>query len=351
MRRCLALAAQGGALVTPNPQVGAVIVKDGHLVAEGYHHRYGEDHAEVDALKKAGSQARGATLYVNLEPCNHYGKTPPCTKVIKDYGISEVVYGVRDPHVPCGRGGIEQLMSDGIGIRGPVLEELCRSLNEVFFVNITEHRTFVALKWAQTANGFLAPKGGKRFWLTCDEAVEDTHQIRSRYQAILVGAATVRADNPQFNVRYGKGPSPQRFIVSESLDFPGTAAVFHGKSPATVLSPSRIADSKSKRKHISFKVDYIESHDKSLFMKSVIRYLYDHNIFSLLVEGGAITLSQFLFNGLADRIYIYQSPIFLNDGIQVMLNHDANNEVLKDWSIDEIRKTGSDVRISLKRTE
>jgi len=351
MQRCLILAAQGGARVAPNPQVGAVVVKDGRIIAEGYHHCYGGEHAEVNALKKAGSEARGATLYVNLEPCNHHGKTPPCTKAIKDQGIREVVYGIRDPHVPGDRGGVEQLRRDGVGVRGPVLEEPCRKLNEVFFVNIMERRTFVALKWAQTTNGFLAPKNGRRFWLTSDEAVEDAHYTRSRYQAILVGASTIRADDPRLDVRYGEGPSPQRFVISESLDLPQAAAVFLGESPAIVLSPINQTGSGSKRKVAGFKVEYIKTNDRSLFIKSVTRYLYDHKIYSLLVEGGAETLSQFLFNRLADRVYIYLSPIFLNDGIQVSFNRDTDSEVLKNWSIDEIRQVGSDLCISLQRKE
>jgi diaminohydroxyphosphoribosylaminopyrimidine deaminase/5-amino-6-(5-phosphoribosylamino)uracil reductase len=220
MQRCLDLAALGMGKVSPNPMVGAVIVHEGKIIGEGYHQQYGQTHAEVNAVndvlakfKNAEELLKQATIYVSLEPCAHYGKTPPCADLIIKHHIPKVIAGCRDPFDQVDGKGIEKLKDAGIEVEVGVLEDECKWLNRRFFTRVQQHRPYIILKWAQTTDGFFAPDDNTQHWITGLESRKLVHQWRGEEDAILVGKNTVIADKPQLNVRYGEGRSPKRIVL------------------------------------------------------------------------------------------------------------------------------------------
>jgi diaminohydroxyphosphoribosylaminopyrimidine deaminase/5-amino-6-(5-phosphoribosylamino)uracil reductase len=223
--RCLELAQLGAGYVSPNPMVGAVVVNDGRIIGEGYHQQYGQAHAEVNAIAQAtrnfdnhAELLKNSVIYVSLEPCAHYGKTPPCADLIIKHQIPKVVVGCRDPFAQVDGKGIEKLQAAGIEVITGVLEEECQWLNRRFFTKVQKHRPYIILKWAQTQDGFFAPTDGSQFWITGTESRKLVHQWRSEEDAILVGKNTVLTDNPQLNTRYWDGPSPKRVVIDRRLE-------------------------------------------------------------------------------------------------------------------------------------
>ncbi len=234
MALALKLAAKGIGYTSPNPMVGAVVVKDGHIVGQGYHHRYGQPHAEVEALRQAGPQARGATLYVTLEPCNHHGKTPPCTAAVLAAGICRVVIANSDPNPRVTGGGAAFLRDKGLIVDCGLLAEAGRKLNETFFKAITTGRPFVIAKAAASLDGKIATRTNDSHWITGAKARIWVHRLRHQVDAILVGVGTVVADDPQLTTRLpgGKGKDPIRIILDSHLRLPLTAQVLTQKSTA-----------------------------------------------------------------------------------------------------------------------
>jgi diaminohydroxyphosphoribosylaminopyrimidine deaminase/5-amino-6-(5-phosphoribosylamino)uracil reductase len=316
MQRCLELAALGAGSVSPNPMVGAVIVHDDKIIGEGYHQKYGEAHAEVNAVKMVTDKydnhaelLKKSIIYVSLEPCAHYGKTPPCADLIIKHQIPKVVVGCRDPFPQVDGKGIEKLQAAGIEVTMGVLEKECQWLNRRFFTRVQKQRPYIILKWAQTADGFFAPADGTQYWITCPEARKLVHQWRAEEDAILVGKNTVLADNPWLNVRYAEGKSPKRVVIDRRLELNKTLNVFD-QSVETLIFNAVKTDIDGKNKYIA-----LEDFDR--FVPQYILFqLYLQDIQSVIIEGGAHTLNSFISAGLWDEARIFTGPSVLNDGVK-----------------------------------
>lgn len=322
MLECLMLAERGAGYVSPNPLVGAVVVKNGKVVGRGYHRRFGGPHAEVYALRHAGKKSRGGTLYVNLEPCCHYGKTPPCTELIIHSGIKRVVLGMRDPNPLVDGKGIRILRSKGIKVDVGVLEAECRKLNEIFVKYVTTGLPFVSLKIAQTLDGKIADVEGRSQWITNEHSRTVVHELRTRYDAVLIGANTVKRDNPYLTVRLTKGRNPLRIVLDGGLTISPKSAVFSDKlRKRTILitSEKSIADNASLLHQLLRKgvriIALVRKKDNLLDIVTMLRILALENISSVLVEGGAKTFGQFVRAGLVDKYIIFVAPKAFGKGL------------------------------------
>jgi diaminohydroxyphosphoribosylaminopyrimidine deaminase/5-amino-6-(5-phosphoribosylamino)uracil reductase len=347
MLECLRLAEKGAGYVSPNPLVGAVVVRDGKVVGRGYHRRFGGPHAEVYALRQAGSKSRGATLYVNLEPCCHYGKTPPCTELIIRSGIERVVVGMKDPNPLVHGKGIQGLRSKGIKVDVGILQEECRKLNEIFVKYITTGLPFVSLKIAQTLDGKIADAHGRSQWITNEHSRAVVHALRARYDAVLIGANTVKRDNPHLTVRFTKGRNPFRIVLDGRLTVPSKSAIFSDKfckKTILVTSEKSLADKSSLLQRLSRKgvrVILLERREESLLdVKTILRILALENISSVLVEGGAKTFGQFVRAGLVDKYFIFIAPKAFGEGLSaydyfpfVGINRNPAMHVVSSWNL------------------
>lgn len=316
MQRCLGLAALGMGNVSPNPMVGAVIVHEAKVIGEGYHQQYGKAHAEVNAVNQvlanfnnADELLKQSTIYVSLEPCAHYGKTPPCADLIINHRIPKVVVGCRDPFDEVDGKGIEKLKKAGIEVVVGVLEEECKRLNRRFFTRVQKQRPYILLKWAQTADGFFAPDDSSQHWITGPESRKLVHQWRAEEDAVLVGKNTVAIDNPQLNVRYGEGKAPKRVVIDRRLELEKSLNVFD-QSVETLIFNEVKTDIDGKNKYIA-----LEDFDQ--FVPQYILYqLYLQDIQSVIIEGGAYTLNTFIEAGLWDEARIFTGPSNLIKGIK-----------------------------------
>jgi diaminohydroxyphosphoribosylaminopyrimidine deaminase/5-amino-6-(5-phosphoribosylamino)uracil reductase len=316
MRRCLELAELGAGLVSPNPMVGAVVVYDGKIIGEGYHQKYGEAHAEVNAIAQviarfdnAAELLKQSTIYVSLEPCAHYGKTPPCADLIIKHHIPLVVVGTRDPFPQVDGKGIEKLEAAGIEVISGVLEQECEWLNRRFFTKVQKHRPYIILKWAQTNDGFFAPDDGSQLWITGSEARRLVHKWRSEEDAILVGKNTAAIDNPRLNVRYWEGRSPKRVVIDRRLELNKTLNVFDQSVETLVFNEVEF--------NVEGKNKYIALEDFDRYVPQYILYqLYLQDIQSVIIEGGARTLQTFIDAGLWDEARIFTGKTVLTNGIK-----------------------------------
>ncbi len=316
MQRCLELAALGMGTVSPNPMVGAVIVMDGIIIGEGYHQKYGEAHAEVNAIDQVISNFSDAaelldqsTLYVSLEPCAHYGKTPPCADLIIKHKIPTVGVGCADPFASVNGRGIEKLKNAGIDVITGILEKECQWLNRRFFTRVQKQRPYIILKWAQTADGFFAPDDNSQHWITGLESRKLVHQWRSEEDAVLVGKNTAAIDNPQLNVRYGQGKSPKRIVIDRRLELNKNLNLFD-QSVETLIFNEVKTDIDGKNKYIA-----LEDFDR--YVPQYILYqLYLQDIQSVIIEGGAYTLNSFIEAGLWDEARIFTGKTYLKKGIK-----------------------------------
>jgi diaminohydroxyphosphoribosylaminopyrimidine deaminase/5-amino-6-(5-phosphoribosylamino)uracil reductase len=316
MQRCLDLAALGLGKVSPNPMVGAVIVLDDKIIGEGYHQKYGQAHAEVNAVNdvlakfdNAGELLKRATIYVSLEPCAHYGKTPPCADLIIKHRIPKVIVGCRDPFDQVDGKGIEKLKDAGIEVTVGVLEEECKWLNRRSFTRVQKQRPYVILKWAQTADGFFAPNDHKQLWITGPESRKLVHQWRGEEDAILVGKNTAAIDNPQLNVRHGDGKSPKRIVIDRRLELKSDLNVFDQSVDTFVFNEVKT--------DVDGKIKYIALEDFDRYVPQYILYqLYLQDIQSVIIEGGAATLNSFIEAGIWDEARIFTGDITLTTGIK-----------------------------------
>jgi len=315
MRRCLDLAALGRGKVSPNPMVGAVMVHDGKVIGEGYHQKYGGPHAEVNAVndvfnrfENAEELLRQSTIYVSLEPCAHYGKTPPCADLIIKHRIPKVVVGCRDPFDQVDGKGIEKLQAAGIHVRVGVLEQECRDLNCRFFTRVQKHRPYIILKWAQTADGFFAPDDNSQFWITGLESRKLVHQWRAEEDAVLVGKNTAAIDNPQLNVRYGEGRNPKRVVIDRRLELGENLHLFDNSVETLIFNQ---VETKTVGKN-----KYIALEDFDRYVPQYIMYqLYLQDIQSVIIEGGARTLQTFIKAGMWDEARVFTGTTVLEKGI------------------------------------
>lgn len=332
MRRALGLARRGGRATRPNPMVGAVIVRDGQVVAEGYHRRAGASHAEVDALARVGGRAPGATLYVTLEPCCHTGRTPPCTQAVLASGITRVVVAVRDPNPLVDGRGIAKLRRAGVAVDVGCLEQACRELNRPFFLWIRERRPLVTMKVAATWDGFIAdgrPRAkAAPVWLTGPAARDAAHLLRASHDAILVGAGTVHADDPRLtDRRQGDGPrapsrreQPRRVVLDGKLSIDPRAAVLRpmdGAGPPTLVVGARSPAAERRAAALraaGAEILLIPGRGGRLAIADVLGALASREVQSLLVEGGAEMHGAFIEAGLVDRVALFLAPRLLGSG-------------------------------------
>ncbi|MGI6451989.1 MAG: bifunctional diaminohydroxyphosphoribosylaminopyrimidine deaminase/5-amino-6-(5-phosphoribosylamino)uracil reductase RibD [Syntrophomonadaceae bacterium] len=313
MKRALELAVLGTGRTSPNPMVGAVIVKDSKIVGEGYHSRAGMPHAEIYALRQAGEAARGSTLYVTLEPCSHFGRTPPCVKAIVDSGIKKVVAAVLDPNPKVAGKGMAFLKNAGINCEVGILENEARKLNEVFFKYITTGKPFVTVKTAMTLDGKIATYTGDSRWITGEKARQFVHQLRNNYDAIMVGIGTVLADDPLLNTRLDMKETrdPVRVIIDGNLDLPEEGQIARSSiNQRTLVFTARIekADKARRLKAMGMEVIEVGGSPSQVPIDQVLDELGQREICSVLVEGGA-ELNAYLFeHKLVDKVYWFIAP-------------------------------------------
>jgi len=310
MERALELARRGRPW--PNPFVGAVVVKDGEIVGEGYHPKAGESHAEVYALAAAGERARGATLYVTLEPCCHTGRTPPCTEAILSAGVARVVVATADPNpCVCGR-GLERLKQSGLEVEVGVLSHEARQQNEVFFHAMEKRRPHFTLKLAQSLDGKIATKTGASRWITGKKAREWVHQLRDRSQAIMVGSGTVRADDPLLNTRLPEGHDPIRIIVDTEASLSLEARLWTVASPVIVAAGEGAPWSRVEGlKRRGAQVLLLPRKEGKVDLNALSAALFEEGITDVLVEGGAALAGSMLSQGLVDKFYLFVAPMVI----------------------------------------
>lgn len=315
LQRCIDLARLGAGCVSPNPMVGSVIVCDDKIIGEGYHRVYGQAHAEVNAINQvfethdnAKELLKRSTIYVNLEPCSHFGKTPPCADLIISNEIPRAVIGCRDPFGQINGKGIERLRNAGIDVVEGIMTEQCIDLNKRFFTRIQKQRPYIILKWAQTSDGFFAPADRSQKWISSQNAKQLVHQWRTEEDAVLVGKNTVLADNPRLNSREWPGRDPIRIVIDRRLELPENFNVFDQSQDTIIFN--------EKKTDLVDRIKYLELEDFDNLLPQLIAYqLYLMDIQSLIVEGGAETLNLFIKAGLWDEVRVFTGPQNWNSGI------------------------------------
>ena len=316
MRRAIELAKRARGFTNPNPMVGAVIVKDGRIIGEGYHERCGELHAERNAFKNLTESAVGATIYVTLEPCCHYGKTPPCTEAIIENGIAKVVIGSRDPNPLVSGKGAKLLREHGIEVVEDFLREECDKLNPIFFHYITKKLPYVTLKYAMSADGKIATKTGESKWITGDEARQEVQYLRHESMAIMVGIGTVLSDDPMLNVRIDGLKSPVRVICDSHLQIPVDSKIVKtAKDIRTILAFAEPEDAgitedfAAKKKALTDAgVELLSVGSGRVDLRELMLKLGEMGIDSVLVEGGGTLNDSLRAAGLVNRVYVYIAP-------------------------------------------
>lgn len=313
MHRCIQLAKNGLGTTYPNPLVGCVIVHDDKIIGEGWHHKAGQAHAEVNAIEgvRDVSLLKKATVYVSLEPCNHFGKTPPCTDLIIDRSIKKVIIGSIDPNPEVSGQGVQRLKDAGCDVTTGVSQKECDDLNKRFFTFHLKKRPYIFLKWAQTEDGFIAPLEREQkgpVWITSPHSRQIVHKMRAGEQAILVGTNTVIADNPSLTTRYWKGSSPTRIILDRNLRIPKDAAVYDGKMK-TIFITEKNSDNETDL--IFEPIDFSEK-----VAQQICEIAYRHAIQSMIVEGGAQMLRTFIETSYWDEAFVFIGNTTFDAGVK-----------------------------------
>lgn len=316
MRRALALARRGAGRVSPNPMVGAVVVRNGCIVGEGYHRCFGGPHAEVHALRRAGAAARDADLYVTLEPCSHHGKTPPCVDAVIASGIRRVFVGMLDPNPAVCRRGVSRLRAAGITVEVGLCGAECRELNEWFAKFITTGRPYVMLKAAMTLDGNIATRTGHSQWITCEQSRRLVHRLRAQSDAVLVGSETVLRDDPRLNVRLVKkgARDPLRIVADSRLRIRRTCALLREDPQRTIVAtaPARAASVKARSlERAGASVVAVPQRGGHIDFERLMEMLGRRGIASVLIEGGAEVNAAALFSGVVDRVLFFYAPLIV----------------------------------------
>jgi diaminohydroxyphosphoribosylaminopyrimidine deaminase/5-amino-6-(5-phosphoribosylamino)uracil reductase len=331
MRRCLELAKQGAGYVASNPMVGAVLVHEKKIIGEGFHQQYGGPHAEVNCINSVSGQEKhkilSSVLYVSLEPCSHFGKTPPCTDLIIANKIPEVVIGCRDPFKEVDGKGIEKLKAAGIKVVYGILEDQCRQLNKRFFTFYTKHRPYIILKWAETGDGKLAANGNHRLLISNKQTNRLVHKWRSEEASILVGTNTALLDDPELTTRNWPGPSPIRLVVDMDLKLPSSLKIFNDKQRTIIFNNIKHEE----KDHLIY---YQVTEDVSL-VHQIVNALYQMKIQSVIVEGGARLLQSFIDEEMWDEARIIKNEeLIINNGLAApkleIKNADKEIKILED---------------------
>ncbi|SFC86776.1 diaminohydroxyphosphoribosylaminopyrimidine deaminase [Bacillus sp. OV322] len=356
MKIALGLAAAAAGQTSPNPAVGAVIVKDGEIAGMGAHLKAGEDHAEIHALKMAGDKARDATMYVTLEPCSHFGKTPPCAAALIKAGIKRVYISSADPNPLVAGKGIKMLEEAGIEVHSGLLSEKGDELNEVFFHFIRTGTPFVTMKQAVTLDGKTAAESGDSKWITCEESRLDVHRERSRHDAILVGVNTVLKDNPRLTNRINReARQPVRIILDTHLRTPKDCAAIKDETAETLIITGSEAEQKNIDRIESDKVKVLRMPSDSIKIMDVLKLLAKRGITSLYVEGGSEVNASFLKEHAVGRMITYIAPKLAGRKAHGMFG-DLNVKMMPDaysLEFEKVERIGKDLKITsrLKQVE
>ncbi|MCJ7663739.1 MAG: bifunctional diaminohydroxyphosphoribosylaminopyrimidine deaminase/5-amino-6-(5-phosphoribosylamino)uracil reductase RibD [Desulfobacterales bacterium] len=351
MRRALQLARRGMGAVGPNPMVGAVIVRSGRIIAEGWHRTFGADHAEIDAIKRSSGSVRGAIMYVTLEPCCHWGKTPPCVDTMIEQGIKRAVIGTLDPNPLVDGKGAQILRDHGIEVTVGVLEQAARTLNEVYFHLIRTGLPFITVKYAQSLDGRIATLQGNSRWISSERARKFTHRLRAQHDAIMVGIGTVLVDDPLLTVRLVKGGNPLRICLDSKLRIPLNAQVLRDDGE-TLIATTDASDKE--------KVAAIQKQGKEVLLvqmgangrvglRPLMKVLAEKGIASILVEGGTEVITSLLQEGLVNRMVLITAPLILGKGVEGIgdLGITDLGKAIKPSSC-EIKRIGEDVIFDLR---
>lgn len=350
MQRAIALARKGRGKVSPNPMVGAVLAVKGRIVAEGFHKHFGGPHAEVECLRKYNGPMKDSTLYVNLEPCAHTGKTAPCVDLLIQRGVRRVVVGMLDPNPLVSGRGVRKLRRAGIQVHVGTLADPARDLNRQFCAHITRKSPYINVKIAQSLDGFIAPARKTRRYITSMASLKLVHKWRSEYDAVLVGAGTLTKDNPLLNVRFARGRNPAVVILDGKLRVTGRERIFHLDDRRRILVLTTVAAYRDKpavihrlRHHGADVIPLRSSHGR-INLSHALRCLYTKNIGSILVEGGADIFEQAISQGLVDELNIFIAPVLFGHGLlpfrkKTILGTTFRGEV----SYYSLRKVGDDI--------
>jgi diaminohydroxyphosphoribosylaminopyrimidine deaminase / 5-amino-6-(5-phosphoribosylamino)uracil reductase len=315
MRRCLQLAQQGLGRVAPNPLVGALLVHNNKIIAEGYHAQYGGPHAEVNALKNVTDAdiLANSTLYVSLEPCSHHGKTPPCANLILEKGIKNVVVACTDPNPMVAGKGIKLLQDAGVNVVTGILEQDALAINRRFITYQTKKRPYIILKWAQTVDGYIdKPHTPGSTPVSIQVSSLQSHRLvhlwRSHEQAILVGKNTVINDNPALTVRLVDGQNPLRVVIDTNATLSGNLKIFDNEAPTLVIN--------KRQAKVALGTEWVQVDESTDLLTGLMDILHQRNIGSVLVEGGADTLNRFIAQGLWDEARIFTAPMHFKEGVK-----------------------------------
>lgn len=351
MKRAIQLAKKGQGFTNPNPMVGAVIVKDGRIIGEGYHKKYKELHAERNAIASLKEDAKGSTMYVTLEPCCHYGKTPPCTEAIIENGISKVVIGSRDPNPLVAGKGVKILREHGIEVVCDFLKEECDKLNPVFFHYIITKKPYVTMKYAMTCDGKIATKNNDSKWITGENSRNEVHKMRHNNMGIVAGIGTVLADNPMLNVRIEGLKSPIRIICDSNLRIPMESEIVKtaNKYKTIIAYVNGDSDKINALEKEGFILQKFSSKDGKVDLNELMQYLGEQNIDSIFVEGGANLNDSFMREGLVNRLEVFVAP-------KVFGGADARSPIegmgvdfvseAKEFSLENVRRIDEDILLS-----
>lgn len=351
MARALTLARRGLYGTDPNPRVGCVLVRDGAIVGEGWHERAGEPHAEAIALEEAGKKARGAMTYVTLEPCCHYGRTPPCTDALLKAGIARLVAAMPDPNPQVAGKGLAILRDAGIRVDCGLLETEARALNPGFIQRMTEGRPFIRIKLAMSLDGRTALASGESRWLTSEAARADVQRLRARSSAILTGSGTLLADNPSLNVRLpATTRQPVRVILDTTLQTPATAKTLHLPGPVLICTAVADADAQSAVRAVGADIAVLPRAERGLDLHAVMDELTRRECNEVHVEAGPTLAGALLQADLADEIVIYIAPLLLGDRARSLFQLPELTRMQERWALDilETRAVGKDWRLTLR---
>lgn len=358
MKRALLLAEKGRGTTSPNPMVGAVIVRGNTIVGEGFHKRPGEPHAEIIALRKAGASARNATLYVSLEPCSHYGRTPPCVDSIIQAGIKRVVVATKDPNPLVNGKGIMKLRRAGVHVDYGLFKNEAQKLNEFFFTYHQQKRPFVILKWAMSLDGRTSTDSGESKWITNELSRKYVHQLRAQVDAILVGVNTVIQDDPLLTVRLKnyKGRQPKRVILDYYLRIPESAQCVRNKDSETwVITHLSASNRKTNRlEKLGVRIVHLPGTNGKIQLDKLMEFLYNEQIISLIIEGGRLVAGEFISHRLVDKVMVFIAPILIGgEKLTAPIISPAIRHIKESLKVSkiEVKRFGSDICIegTLKR--
>ena len=343
MARAIYLAKKGQGKVSPNPMVGCVIVKDGEIIGEGYHEKFGKPHAEINAFKNCIKDPTDASLYVSLEPCSHHGKTGPCCNVIIENGIRDVYISMLDPNPIVNGQGMEYLRDSGLNVVCNILKTEAELLNKGYLHWIRTNKPLVIGKLAQDERGFIA-KTGSKIWITGSSSKQSSHQLRSEVDAILIGKNTVLIDNPELTVREVIGDNPKRIVLDTNRTLPYNFKLLNDNQAETIIICSNNKFQDNKTSHCQYLV--VDEKNNKLCPEDILIRLGEIGITSLIIEGGASTIKSFLDKGLIDQFYLYSSSSS-NDELDIKNPFSIND----DWEIQDQKILDNDYLTILKKRE